>query len=495
MKHHRFALAVLLLLECLAWLTPVASAQGTLTLTPNQLTIAGTRCYSASLSVWFKLLLPGGLGCTDSQTRTLLLASSQPITQAQVIALDLTRGDGVTIIPASAMQVNVLSTVQGSTPVTIPVTVDFRDAPSGEFKGNLVLHYYAGSQSIPVTVTVKDPWLLPLLVLLLGVALGIGVGAYRAGGQKRDQLRVSEGQLRASMTADPQLPASFRDRLNGYLAQVDIALQGDKLEDAGAALKNANALWEKWQSSRADWIAQLTYQTTLAKRCEGNGDLAKPIPYAQSLCRAIGDAGRTAPDLDAPTPLRKTLDELTNKINLYLNLQAALDYMRNRANQLSDANTLQDWKHKIDAWQARLDLQAVDKPDTALEGEIKSERAALDKQVETQLRPSGVGKPGAVGAPRPDLLPGAPASLREPTLDQQAADAQRRIRLFTLLSYVIAIVLLAGAGFTELYINKATFGASPWGDYFGLFAWGFGAEATRQAVTGVLKTWNLAGVT
>lgn len=495
MKRLTFLLPLLLVLEGLAWLTPVARAQGTPTINPSQLTIAGTRCYGAALGALLKLLLPGVLGCTDSQTRTILFTSSQPITGAQLIPLDLTRGDGVTFIPAAAVKANLVSTLAVSEPVAIPVTIDLRDAPSGEFKGNLVLHYYSGSQVIPVTVQVKDPGLVPLLVLLLGVVLGIGVGAYRAGGEKRDRVRVGEGQLQASMNADPQLPAGFRDRITGYLAQVDIALQGDHLADAEQALKNANALWEKWQNARADWIAQLVYQATLARRCEGNGDLAKPIPYAQSLCRAITDAGRTAPDLDSPTILRETLDGLTNKINLYLSVQASLDYMRNRANQLLDAGTRQVWKNKIDAWQARLDLQSVDKPDTALEGEVKTERGALDKAVETQAQPPGSAKPGSVGIPLPNLLPGAPAAHLEPVLDRRASGAERRLQLFTVLSYLIAIVLLAGAGFTELYINKATFGASPWGDYFGLLAWGFGAEATRQAITGVLKTWNLPGVT
>ena len=52
-------------------------------------------------------------------------------------------------------------------------------------------------------------------------------------------------------------------------------------------------------------------------------------------------------------------------------------------------------------------------------------------------------------------------------------------------------LLLGLAGFNELYAAKLTFGANPWADYTTLFAWGFGAEATRAAVTDLVKNWGI----
>lgn len=37
-------------------------------------------------------------------------------------------------------------------------------------------------------------------------------------------------------------------------------------------------------------------------------------------------------------------------------------------------------------------------------------------------------------------------------------------------------------------------GANAWGDYFALLVWGFGAEATRAAVTGMVRNWGLPGI-
>ncbi|MEL6458578.1 MAG: hypothetical protein AAFQ91_10065 [Cyanobacteria bacterium J06621_15] len=50
------------------------------------------------------------------------------------------------------------------------------------------------------------------------------------------------------------------------------------------------------------------------------------------------------------------------------------------------------------------------------------------------------------------------------------------------MSYAIAVALLAGAGFRQLYANQPIFGANDWSDYFSLLAWGFVAEATRDAI-------------
>lgn len=483
MKRLVYLLPLLIGLELAVLLAPSVSAQGTLTIMPNQLTLAGTRCLS-----WL------ALGCAERDSRTILLETSQPITQAKLIALDLTRTDGVAVIPANAIGVSLPTPdLAANQPMTVSMTVDFRNAPSGDFKGNLFLTYLGGSREIPVTASVRDPWLVPLLVLLLGVILGVGVGAYRASGQDRDRVRVREGQLRTLMNADEALPASFRDRMSGYLAQVDIGLQGDQLQDAQTALANAAALWKKWLDNRADWLAKFDYHATLAKRCQANGDLARPIPYLESLCRAIDDAERTAPDLDNSAKFGELLDGLTDKINTYLQLQTQLDYLHNRAKQLLDAQIQKDWNDKIAEWQRRLDLQTADKPDDTLEGEIKQGQLDLEDVLERQPPPPG-GVKGVVPRPRVDLLPGSPAVRQPPAVDQGVISAERRLWLFTLASYIIAIVLLAGIGFNELYINKPAFGASAWGDYFGLLAWGFGAEATRQAITGALKGWGLPGV-
>ena len=69
-----------------------------------------------------------------------------------------------------------------------------------------------------------------------------------------------------------------------------------------------------------------------------------------------------------------------------------------------------------------------------------------------------------------------------------------RLRWFTGVSYAIALLFLVGGGFSQLYVDNPTFGANPVKDYFALLAWGFGAEASRDAVTKMIQGWGIRGI-
>jgi hypothetical protein len=61
------------------------------------------------------------------------------------------------------------------------------------------------------------------------------------------------------------------------------------------------------------------------------------------------------------------------------------------------------------------------------------------------------------------------------------------LQIFYVISYATSIAILAGSGFSQLYLQNPTFGARPFEDYLALLAWGFGAEATRSKVTQVVR--------
>ena len=115
------------------------SAQTSVTATPSQLTIAGTR--------------------GETETRTLLLRATDPITGLHVIPLDLSRADGNAVLPADAIRVTLpTDEIAADTPLTFPVQVDLHGAPSGKFSGELLIDYHGGSLTVPMTVTVKVGW-------------------------------------------------------------------------------------------------------------------------------------------------------------------------------------------------------------------------------------------------------------------------------------------------------------------------------------------------
>ena len=72
-------------------------------------------------------------------------------------------------------------------------------------------------------------------------------------------------------------------------------------------------------------------------------------------------------------------------------------------------------------------------------------------------------------------------------IDIDPEKAHRKLKIFAWLSYAVALILLIGTGFNEMYLKNETFGERPFADYFSLLAWGFGAEASREAIANAIK--------
>jgi hypothetical protein len=448
-------------------------AQGGVTPTPDQITVAGQR------------------GAVE--TRTVLLQATDPITDLQIIPLDLHRADGETVLPASAIQVELSSDeIASNAPLTVPVTVDLHGVPSGKFSGKLLVRYHGGTLNLPLSVTVKDRWLPPLLVLAVGIGLSVGVSSYRAKGRPRDRVLTRVGQLRAQMRGDAELAEPFQTRIEAHLVDVESALQAENWEEAKQAVKKAEATWIRWRKGRDDWLAQLTYHSELIQKLQDEPD----VPYIQTLRRDLEDALRETPDMEGPHKLRERLDEVAQQINRYVRLQGQLDELNELRTRLP-ADQTEQWRLKAQSFQRRVhdldpkDEQAYDKLQKELEkaiGELAQQASQRRGVVKTSLESTTRG----LGAKVLELL-APPPSAREITTEA-TTDAGRRLRLFTWASYAIAVAMLAGAGFGELYVANATFGANAWGDYFALLAWGFGAEATRAAVTEMVHGWGLPGL-
>ncbi|MEM7593822.1 MAG: hypothetical protein AAF383_20310 [Cyanobacteria bacterium P01_A01_bin.83] len=67
-------------------------------------------------------------------------------------------------------------------------------------------------------------------------------------------------------------------------------------------------------------------------------------------------------------------------------------------------------------------------------------------------------------------------------LNKGFQQANLNLKIFASINYIVALILLISAGFNEMYLKNETFGERPFEDYFSLLAWGFGAEASREAI-------------
>jgi hypothetical protein len=472
-------------ISCLCLLSSllIPAAQAAIEATPSSLTLSGTRC------LW--------KDCT--QNHILTFRSSEAIAQLEVIPLPLTRENGQSIPSPLVPTKPASSQVLANRAVSIPLTFDPDRLPSGEYKGDLLITYQGGVQRIPVIIQVKDSWLPPLLVLLMGVILGVMVSAYREQGEPRDRLVVRIGQLRTQLLADPELEKAiaFQEWIEDHLIDVETALQRRQFAAGDTAIGEAEMLWVKWRKGREDWLRLMAYQEELTQQVTQLGN-----NFGQTATRQLGDVIKKMPLLNSPEQLRDQLEAIAKQLYPYAQILSKMTKLNSLAlskDNLPASINIQELKKRVDrispvdpANTETLSTRLQDNLNqmTDLENEIDSAIALLPEAPVSR----GMEK---VGRGSGDLftMPFAIAPAARPlSLDRQIEKANVRLRLFVWTSYAIAVMFLAGAGFVELYVDKPKFGATPWRDYFALLAWGFGAEATREAVTKTVKNWQLPGV-
>ena len=143
----RYDLLITGLLIPMVWLLPIVSANAQTETTIQPVKVAGMR--------------------GSVETRNLFINATKPITNPQPISLDLSRSDGQSVLPASAITVQAdLIKQPKPNQLSVPVNFNLQQVPSsGEFSGNLRLSYQDGEAVVPVTVSVKDYWLLRSPVL------------------------------------------------------------------------------------------------------------------------------------------------------------------------------------------------------------------------------------------------------------------------------------------------------------------------------------------
>ena len=441
----------------------------------------------------------------QGQSRTRLITPKGPIKEVRIIPLDLETEGKKSIIHASAItidpQIKAQKTADGyllqfsGEAVSLPLNFNVENVPSNEYKGELRIQYQGGTKSVPVTIRIKDRPGLPLLVLLIGILLGIIVTRYREQGKPRDELMVRIGKLRTRINADPQLDQNFRSRIEALLIEAGSLLGTDKFEDAGKTMKTAEDVMDKWLKGREDWLSQFKYRHDMMEKVREFGEPASMQPYILAVWRGLEDAGRDASD-DDPSKLRKKLDDLSQQINRYNQMTSMLEKMSSVIDEV-DQSEQGDWPDKVAQWAAQLNGMKPDDEATYKTMSETVEAAMKEVQKAAAQTPGATAKGsfsfGAV-TDGTGIIPGAPSTRDQQAEKKNAMDAEARLRWFRIATYAIAVILMAAAGFNELYLSKPIFGANAWSDYFSLLAWGFGAEATRSSVTELMKTWGIPGV-
>ncbi|MBT9317671.1 hypothetical protein [Leptothoe spongobia] len=431
----------------------------------------------------------------DSVSRTLTLQPTEKVTNFKAIALDAHANDDSAVIAADAIKLeSVPDQIPANTLVQLPLQIDLSQAQSGEFTGEIRFTHTEGSESIPITLRVKDPWQLPLVTLLIGIAIGMAVSTYSAKGKLSDEVQVSLDNLRKQIAPDRDAAKAFWERANMHLTIAQQAKTAKELTEAQSALTSARTTWHKWLQYRPNWNIQFDYYEGLCDRIKTQQTQFPTFLLLQAISRKLAITMQMAPDVESPTDFQQQLDTLAQQFNKSLQLQKQVEHLQDLATTLDSDQPL-DWEDKIDQLQQKLyTLQLSDETEfSTLETELNDTEEKLKASGAKSLGTMQAKSLGANTSPELELVP---TSLSVPTVSNNSKQwgkiisdlwqtAPGRLRLFYASSYLISFLLLAGGGFNELYLSKPTFGEKGLGDYFALLVLGFSAEATRNVLTQV----------
>jgi hypothetical protein len=478
-------------------LPSVVKAEPKITSTPANISVAEQKC-------WL-----GQFFCPKVR-RNLFLRSNQVVKDVKILSLDLTRADGTEVFPATAIKVNLansrINNLPNNQPLLTPIEFDLKGAKSGEYNGNLLVITPDSELVIPISLKVKDYWVIPLCVLLLGVGLGIIISTYRNEWMARDEVVVQVTRLRNKIRADEEFKSddSFYKKTESYLTAVETALENKRSSAAQEAANKAQDLWDKWHQSKQGWLSLLNYESKLRKRVEEENP-QNQIPYLEQITWQLDSINKGRPSQDSPGQVRKALQEVQIQLNNYLLAKTQLDEFSELTNQVpyEAGDEEKYWKNEALTLQRLLynlsptDIESYHK----WQDDIRSQTEQLVEDIRNlKSRPSNtflgnisrtINNPTHPNLlePVPDIFP----DQIDTNTNKRERLSRNRLFVFNSLSYAIAIFLLGNAGFTQLYLANGTFGAKGVIDYFSLLAWGFGAEATRETVARVLQEWKLPG--
>ncbi len=301
MKKLRYIILLAFSLTML-WSIPIF-AQEILEISPSQLTVAAIRQQTVS--------------------RTLLIRANEAVQSVVIIPLDLKDAEGSQVLPAEAIHVEGgASALDSNGLLTVAININLQNVPSGVYTGDLLISYENGNRLVPITVTVKDPPVIPALVLVAGVGLGLVVSEYRSKGKPRDEILVNLGQIRTQGKVDGDLHKqgkAFYNRIEAELVDVEVALEAQQWEQAKISIGKAKMVWNLWRRGRSDWLVQLTAYDNLLEKLQNLG--GKNVHYIANLMQSAQDTYRKSPTYSGPKELRDNLLALYATTNRYVELR------------------------------------------------------------------------------------------------------------------------------------------------------------------------------
>jgi hypothetical protein len=289
------------------------------------------------------------------------------------------------------------------------------------------------------------------------------------------------------------LAKPFAQYIDNRLENADTATEKEEWDTAKKALADAEAVWSRWREAKSQWIAQLAYAQKLLGALPSNSSDGEESDQVAGLRRRLEQTIEDSPAKKTPLELNKDLDDLHQQIRQYAKVAGAADLLRTLSSNQAVPET-DECRAAVSTLLKRLDTVTLE-DESGLDSVLKDVQTACSdwqsKAVHERTGPDV--KRLIVSRLQLNTLVsmGSPPSVQVSTPENADGKwASHRLACFRWLCWALALFLIAGTGFQEVYVKNPVFGQSPWMDYFAVFLWGFGAEATRASVTSTIRSWD-----
>ena len=496
----------ILLTTCIR--SDVAFAEGGVKPQTSQVTVTGVRC-----------VLPRSFCFAPAeQSRTLVLQSTQTeqpnkasiginkgspsepksIRAFRIIPTDLERKDSSAIVPARwvTSQIDPASQLAPQKFISVPIQFDLKEIPkSGEYIGTLFVEHSEGDVAIPVTLRIKDSWHLAVPLLFTGVLLALLLAIYQAEGFDRDEITVKVSHLRSQMkleaegtTTQSETPRAFQAKAESYLVDVATSLEAKDWDKARKNFLEARLIWDRWCKQRNTWIDLYEYvKQSLESHLDS--EISEESVCGKDLRFEINRMKRDIADSDTPQKFSESLKPLKEKVQRFLSAKGEYERLNDLRMQMGNAD--EQWQQFLIGLDDRLNRISLD-DEAGLKAwqddaeKLKQEMMQALKEDNSSLRGTNVGEVTQT------FVLSVPA-IQEQSEGVVVQKASWRLLTFRWVGQGVAIAILCGAGFNQLYAANPIFGANAIADYTSLLAWGFTAEVTRESVAKVLQRFKLPG--
>lgn len=505
MRHSLFCIigSTTLLTNCIV--SDFAFAEGGIKSQASQMTVTGVHCIipqwlcSASKEQSHMLILQS----TQTEASDKIATGKPPVLKTiqgfRIVPTDFERKDGLEFVSAKwvTSEIDAATKLFPQKYIAVPIQFDLKQVPaSGEYSGALIVEHSEGDLGVPVTLKVKDSFHLALPFLIAGVLLAFALAAYQTEGFDRDEISIKVGKLRSQMkseaegtTLECETARSFQAKAESSLVDVATYLDAKAWAEARKSFSDAQLIWNRWCKQRHAWVDLHEYVKQALDSHIGN-EIPEESVYGKDLKFEINRLNRDMADCETPQKFSDLLKPLKEKVQLFLDAKSEYEKLNAMRTQMgSDGD---QWGQSLIDLDDQLNRLSLDNEAGLKAWQEKATK--LKEEMEQALKDRSLSaRSGVAVTSEQNFLRNIPV-IQEQGGQETLQQAGWRLQAFRWTGQGVAIALLCGGGFNQLYAANPIFGANPVADYTSLLAWGFTAEVTRDSVAKILQRFRLPDV-